>query len=185
MDASLPVERPGNGKVALLVVLASESVFFATLIVAYIALRGQAAWPVEHTLQRLAIPLANTSILLLSALSAWRAEDGIRRGRQPALLGWLIGALLLGGIFVLGQGYEFSHAGMRVDDQLVGGVFFTLMGFHALHVLGGMVVLAIVWVRARLGDFSARRHDTVTVGVWFWYYVCAVWLVLFTALYLI
>jgi len=177
--------RLSNGKVAIMIIIASESVFFATLIIAYIALRGQNAWPVEHTLKRLAIPLGNTTILLLSALAAWRAELGIRSGKAAALREWLLGTLLLGGLFVLGQIFEFSHAGFRIDGEIVGGVFLALMGFHALHVLAGMVMLAINEVRTRLGDFSAGRHDGITVGTWFWYYVCFVWLVLFTALYLL
>lgn len=185
METSLPDSRFSSGKVALLVVLASESVFFATLIVAYIAMRGQSGWPVEHSLRRIAFPLANTALLGLSALSASLAEARLRRGDPSGLRGWLLATLVLGGAFVLGQAAEFGHAGLQIDDQLMGGVFFTLMGFHALHVLAGMVVLTLLWVRARLGDFSALRHDPVTTGVWFWYFVCFIWLVLFAALYLV
>lgn len=185
METSLTDSRPGSGRVALFVVLASESVFFATLIVAYIALRAQTAWPVEHTLGRIAFPLVNTILLVLSAGTASIAGARLHREEARGLRAWLFGTLLLGGVFVLGQAAEFSHAGLRIDDQLMGGVFFTLMGFHALHVLAGMVVLALLWVRARLGDFSARRHEPVTLGIWFWYYVCFIWLVLFAALYLV
>ena len=74
---------------------------------------------------------------------------------------------------------------MRIDDQAFGGVFFTLMGFHGLHVLAGVVFLSINLARARLGDFSPARYDAVEIGTWFWYYVAAVWIVLFAALYLL
>ena len=185
MDTSLTPSRLSNGKVALFIVLASETVFFVTLIIAYIALRGQSTWPVVRTWSRLSFPLANTTLLILSAVTASLAGRCIRNGDESGLRGWLIATLLLGGVFVLGQGFEFRHAGLHIDDQLMGGVFFTLMGFHALHVLAGMVVLAIIWVRARLGDFSAHRHDSVTTAVWFWYFVCFVWLVLFSALFLV
>ncbi len=177
--------RLSTGKVALLVILASESVFFATMLVAYAAMRDQAAWLLQHTLARLTIPLANTAILLLSVLPAWHATVSIQRGRTAALQGRLISTLLLGSVFVAGQVYEFSHAGLQIDDGTFGGVFFVLMGFHALHVLAGMVFLIINLVRSRLGDFSAGRSEAVELGTWFWYYVAAVWIVLFAALYLI
>jgi cytochrome c oxidase subunit 3 len=93
--------------------------------------------------------------------------------------------LLLGLVFVTIQIYEFSHAGMRINDQAFGGVFFTLMGFHGLHVLAGVVFLIINLVRTRLGDFSPNRYEAVELGTWFWYYVTAVWVVLFGALYLL
>jgi cytochrome c oxidase subunit 3 len=179
------MSRVSNARVAIFLVLASESVFFATLLVAYIALRGQSAWSVEHSLKRLAFPLANTCLLLFSMLPAGRAVASIHAGKRVALGSWLIGTLLLGVVFVLGQVYEFGHAGLQVDDQVMGAVFFALMSFHGLHVLAGIFFLLLNLLRLRLGDFSADRHEAVTMGSWFWYYVCAVWLVLFGALYLL
>ena len=59
------------------------------------------------------------------------------------------------------------------------------MGFHAVHVLAGVVFLALNYARAYLGDFSSARYETIELGNWFWYYVAGVWLVLFIVLYLI
>jgi len=97
----------------------------------------------------------------------------------------LLFTVILGLVFVAGQMYEFSHAGLSIDDQAFGGVFFTLLGFHAVHVLAGVVFLTLILMRAILGDFSAERYEAVELSVWFWYYVTAVWAVLFTALYLV
>jgi heme/copper-type cytochrome/quinol oxidase subunit 3 len=179
------MKRFSTGKVALSIILTSESVFFATMLVAYIALRNQNSWPVEHTLARLTIPLANTAILLFSAMSAWRGTVSIRDGKTSASQGWQLVTLLLGLVFVTVQIYEFSHAGMHINDQAYGGVFFTLMGFHGLHVLAGVVLLIINLARTRLGDFSPTRYEAVELGTWFWYYVTVVWIVLFAALYLL
>jgi cytochrome c oxidase subunit 3 len=179
------MSRFSTGRLALSVILTSESVFFATMLVAYIALRDQASWPVEHTLARLMIPLANTAILLVSAITAWRGTVSIREGRSSASEGWQILTLLLGLVFVYVQVFEFSHAGMHINDQSFGGVFFALMGFHGLHVFAGVVFLIINYARTRLGDFSSNRHEAVELGTWFWYYVTVVWLVLFAALYLL
>jgi heme/copper-type cytochrome/quinol oxidase subunit 3 len=182
---SHPMSKVSNGKVALFIILISESVFFATLLVAYAALRDQTNWPVDHHLARLTIPLINTTILLLSVIPAWRAIVSARDGKQSALLTSMAVTLTLGLIFVGGQVYEFSHAGLHINDQAFGGVFFTLMGFHALHILAGVVFLIINLVRTRLGDFSPSNYDLIELGSWFWYYVTVVWLVLFAALYLL
>jgi len=91
----------------------------------------------------------------------------------------------MGLVFVAGQAFEFLRSGMSPNDQSFGGVFFTLMGFHALHIVAGIIMLVMLVVRTHLGDFTPRRHITIDVGVWFWYYVVAVWIVLFTTLYLV
>jgi heme/copper-type cytochrome/quinol oxidase subunit 3 len=179
------MSKVSAGRIALLIVLAIESVFFITVLVAYAALRDQVSWNVPHTLARLTIPLINSSILLASALIAWWSNNAIRRDNQSALKNGLLIALILGLIFVAGQIYEFKHAGLSIDDQAFGGVFFTLLGFHAAHVLAGVVFLALNLMRASMGDFSAEQHEAIDLGNWFWYYVTAVWAVLFTALYLI
>ena len=180
-----PMSRISTGKTALLVTLMTESVFFVTVLVAYAALRDQVSWDVPNTMVRLSFPLLNSGVLLLSAgVAAWTGS-AIRKNDQAGLRRGLLIALLLGLLFVVGQVYEFNNAGLSIDDQAFGGVFFTLMGFHAAHVLAGVVFLALNLMRAYLGDFSAERHEAVVLGNWFWYYVTAVWAVLFVALYLI
>lgn len=185
VSATQPITRVSTGRLALLVTLGTETVFFLTLLVAYAALRGQVDWNIPHTPARLAFPLVNTAILLGSAVAAWLSYKAVGSNRLLALRRELMVTLLLGLVFVAGQIYEFSHAGLRIDDQTFGGVFFTLMGFHALHVLAGVVFLSLNLVRANLGDFSAGRHEAVALSTGFWYYVTAVWLVLFTVLYLV
>jgi len=174
-----------TGKLALFVTLGTESVFFVTLLVAYIALRDSVTWNVPHTLSRLTIPLINTGVLFVSTIMAAVSLRSIRRDDRTALQNNLMITVFLGLFFVAGQLYEFSHAGLHISDPSFGGVFFTLMSFHALHVLGGVVFLGLDYLRAGLGDFSGTRYEAVELGVYFWYYVAAVWLVLFVALYLV
>jgi cytochrome c oxidase subunit 3 len=179
------MSRVSAGRIALLVTLATESIFFITLLAAYAALRDQSSWNVPHTLTRLMIPLLNSSVLLVSAgVAAWSTQV-IRQSRESALRVGLFFTLLLGLLFVAGQIYEFSRAGLRIDDSSYGGAFFTLMGFHAVHVLAGVVFLALNLMRANLGDFTAGQYEAVELGSWFWYYVTAVWAVLFVVLYLV
>jgi heme/copper-type cytochrome/quinol oxidase subunit 3 len=91
----------------------------------------------------------------------------------------------MGLLFVAGQFYEFTRSGLQVSGQVIGAVFFALMTFHALHVLAGIFLLVFNLARSRMGDFSSTRYEPVIISAWFWYYVCAVWLVLFGALYLL
>lgn len=175
-----------SAKLALLVALGSETFFFGMLLAAYLYLRAdQASWPLTHApLGRLIVPGVNTIILLFSAVSAAIGQRAVQKGKPQELRSWLWVTLLLGIIFIAGQVYEFTSTGMSPSDQTFGGVFFTLMGFHALHLVAGSIVLGLVQVRTYLGDFSAKRHLAVDIGIWFWFYVVAVWVVLFSALYL-
>ncbi len=175
-----------SAKVAMLVVLGSETFFFGPLVSAYLFMRGMYPWPLDGApLARLAVPGVNTLILLASVVTMWLALRAIRSGRQPMLARWSAVTLLLGLVFVAGQVLEYTSNNMTPSDHGFGGVFLTLMGFHALHLLAGVIMLALVFFRARLGDFTARRHVAVEVSAWFWYYVAAVWLVLFSVLYLV
>jgi cytochrome c oxidase subunit III len=174
-------------QIAVLLVLGAETIFFGTLVVSYIASRmGGLASPFPQAeIFHFTIPVINTSVLLLSAIAGGVALRGIRRGRRGLLVTGLSIALLLGLVFVAGQVIEFSRSGMSPSDTAFGGVFFALLGFHALHVVSGVVVLGLLLLRARLGDFNPRRHTAIQAGMWFWYYVTAVWVVLFIVLYLV
>ncbi len=190
MNPAIPTRRtrPGDSaRVALLAVLASETIFFATLLSAYFFLRqSQTSWPLAHVaFTRLLLPGFNTLVLALSALTMALALRSIQKSNPAGLKSWLTVTLLLGLLFVGLQVFEFTRSGMHADDQTFGGVFFSLMGFHALHILGGVIMLGLILARAALGDFTARRHVAVEIGSWFWYYIVGVWVVLFVALYLV
>jgi heme/copper-type cytochrome/quinol oxidase subunit 3 len=179
--------RTGAVKAALLLVLGAETIFFSTLIVSYLVMRGEQAarpFPIQG-LGDLLLPSLNTLVLLVSALLAGLAERAIRGGRRDALQSGLRWALGLGLLFVAGQVIEFTRSGMHPADAAFGGIYFALVSFHALHVLAGVFVLLLNLIRASLGDFSPRRYMAVQMGSWFWYYVTGVWLVLFTVLYLV
>jgi cytochrome c oxidase subunit 3 len=133
----------------------------------------------------IAIASVNTVILLASAVLAGSANRAIAQGRNGSLKRGLVRAFGLGLVFVAGQIFEFRHSGMSLHDFGFGGIFFALIGFHALHVLAGMIVLGLNLARSHAGDFTPRQHVAVTAGTWFWYFVTAVWIVLFVVLYLV
>ncbi len=180
--------RPGStAKVGLLTVIASEVFFFATALSAYFFLRLEhPEWSLPaHTPTGLWAPSLNSLLFLASAVVIWRAERAAAADRPRAAQLALGATLVLGLVFIGGQIFDFSQSGLKPDDATFGGIFLALIGFHAVHVLAGMIYLGITLARARVGDFSAKHHTSITLCAWFWYFVVAVWLVLFGALYLI
>lgn len=179
--------KQGIARTTVLIVMASETAFFGTLLMSYLYLRtGQTNWPFAHpSLPRLIVPGINSLILIISAVVAWAALRAARRGDRTMLRRGLLLSLGLGFVFIAGQVFEFTRTGMRPDDLAFGGVFFTLMGFHALHVLAGQLLNGLSVHRASRGALDAGLMASVEAGVWFWTFVTGVWLALFAALYLV
>ena len=171
----------------VLLVLGAEAALFATLVMSYLYLRtGGSNTPFTRVGSAdVVIASLNTVILLASAVFVARAARAIAAGRVEGLKTDLAITLVLGSVFIIGQAVEFNHSGMRIDDLAYGGASFALISFHALHLIAGMTVLALNLARAQAGDFSAQRHVAITVGAWFWYFVVAVWVVLFCVLFIV
>jgi cytochrome c oxidase subunit III len=171
----------------LLLALSSEAALFTTLVMSYLFLRTQASSAPFSRFGSadLLVASLNTLVLLASAVFAWGAARAILADNRRRLIVCLLAALALGALFVSGQVYEFTHSGLHIDSSVFGAAFFALISFHALHVLAGITILVINLARTWVGDFSARRHVGITVGTWFWYFVTAVWVVLYCVLYLV
>jgi len=170
--------------------LGSEAVLFATLIAAYLALRaGADAWPPPGQ-PRLPILLTgfNTSLLLLSAATMWQALRAIRMAHLAACRRWLAVTLGLGAVFLFIQGSEWVRLvgfGLRVSSGTYGGMFYSLIGMHALHVLTAVVVLGLVLWRAQGRPYGRARHVDVAVASLYWMFVVAVWPLLYVLVYLV
>ena len=190
MNASAVQQSPRRFPTAvatLLLVLGTETVLFGTLLMAYLYMRAaNPDWAgVPLTLSRMAVPISTMIVLLASEAAVFRGRRSIRAGSSPSTLRkWIALGLGLGLLFLGGQALEFSGSGMSPGDAAFGGVFFTLMAFHGLHVLAGLLLLAFNYVRAGWGDFDAENHVAIDVSFYFWSYVAAIWIVLFGALYL-
>ena len=188
MNTSAPVAASDNmARSTMILVLMAEAAFFGTLLMAYLYLRtaDTTVGLTRISLTDQLFAAVNTAILLVSAGTITLARLAIERGDIGSLRTKLSLTLGLGVVFVTGQILEFVHSGMFVNDASMGGIFFALIAFHALHVLGGMVIHVINAIRTQAGDFTAQHHTSVLVGTWFWYFVTAVWCILFVALYLV
>jgi heme/copper-type cytochrome/quinol oxidase subunit 3 len=131
---------------------------------------------------KLVVP--NTVVLLVSSATMWWGERGIRRGAQQRLRLGLLATFVLGAGFLVVQGFEYAAKTFTPHTDAYGSLFFTITGFHGAHVFVGLVMNAVVQVRAWLGHFTAERHLAVTNAAWYWHFVDVVWLAVFASLYL-
>jgi heme/copper-type cytochrome/quinol oxidase subunit 3 len=184
-DEPLPPPRLAAAKVAVLAFIGSEAAFFVLLIIAYVfytALSRGGPSP-GASLDRLRTGLF-TVLLLSSSGTLYLAEKdhGALRHRRSHM--WLAATIALGLAFLAGQVAEYGRmfqSGIRVGTNLFATTFFTLTGFHGLHVLGGLVALSILLALAVRGQL--RTTGLRAVG-YYWHFVDVVWIVVFSVVYL-
>lgn len=178
-----------NARLAMVMLLGAESMFFAGLIGAFLVFRlASQTWP-PPTLPSLPVEVTgvNTLILLYSAVTMWHAQRAVRqaqRQRGARLLGL---TALLGVTFLAVQGYEWVRLvrfGLTMTSGVYGATFYTLIGCHGLHVFGAVVWLLSVLVRTLQGRYSAAHYTGLAVCGMYWYYVVALWPVLYGLVYL-
>ena len=177
-----------NARMGMLMLIGAETMFFAGLIGAYVVFRfGSPVWPSGHLYLPVGITWVNTVFLLFSCYTMLRAMRGLKAGRQQSFVRWLAVTALLGSIFLGVQGSEWLnlvHDGLTISTGMYGATFYTLIGCHGLHVLVAVLWLCIVLFQARHGRFSQQNHIGVEICSMYWYYVGAVWVVLFPLVYL-
>lgn len=182
--------RPlSNAKLGLLIFLAAETMFFAGLIASFLVFRVPTeVWP-PATLPRLPLGVTgvNTLILLASALTMWRAKTAIQSGRQHRLVRMLLVTAALGVTFLLVQGYEWLRLlqyGLTLASGVYGATFYVLVGCHAVHVLGAVIwLVSVLWLSARR-RYTANACTGVALCAMYWYYVVALWPILYGLVYL-
>ena len=170
--------------------IASEALIFANLIASYLYLeiRG-GSWRLPNGDQLdWRYPLVNTIILLLSSVPVRFAGAGVARGNRRNLMIGLAGTIILGAIFLGGQIYEYGSLfgqNFTPQAQAFGSAFFTLTGFHGLHVTIGIIFLLIMLIRSLRGDFTPKNHFGVQAAEMYWHFVDVVWVVVFSTVYLL
>jgi cytochrome c oxidase subunit 3 len=178
-----------NAWLAVLMFLGAEAMFFAGLIGAYIVFRVAApVWPPPFQ-PRLPIGVTgvNTLILLASAVTMRWSLRAVRLNDRKKLLRWLAYTAALGAIFLAVQGLEWVrliHFGLTVSSSVYGGLFYTLIGFHGLHVLGALIWVLVAVMLAKRGQFSKEHHVGLQTCGMFWTFVVGLWPVLYGLVYL-
>jgi cytochrome c oxidase subunit 3 len=185
------VEPPfiSSTMLAVMIVIASEMMLFSGLIGTFLVYRMSTAfWP-PPALPRLpiAVTWVNTFILLSSALTMTLALRAVHRSRQRLTRRYLLATLTLGVTFLAVQGSEWVRLvahGLKLSSGMYGGTFYLLIGCHGAHVTAGVIWLAwVVWF-AMGGRYNARNAHAIELCAVYWYFVCAVWPLLFGLVYL-
>lgn len=180
-------QLPSRGKVGMLSLIIGECGIFSIFVAAYIYYIGRSLS--GPTPQILETPVFNTVCLLSSSLTIWLAEREIERGRMRAFAALWGLTILLGLIFIVGTGMEWHslihQRGLTISTNLFGTTFYSLVGLHATHVIVGLLGLSIIMVFTLLGHVNHSHAERIKVFALYWHFVDAVWVVVFTVVYIV
>jgi cytochrome c oxidase subunit III len=170
--------------------IASEALIFANLIAAYLYLEIRSgAWHLpDGSPPDWRYPLFNTFVLLASSIPIRFAGAAIAKGNRRNLVIGLCLTIFLGAFFLGGQIVEYftlfgEH--FTITNGVFGSAFFTLTGFHGMHVTVGLIFLTICLIRALRGDFTQKKHFAVEAGEMYWHFVDVAWIFVFSIVYLL
>jgi len=170
----------------MVTLIATESMVFVCLLGAYFFLRASSPqWPIGGiAAPELRLSLPFSFVLWGSSIPIFYAEAAIRRGSLGGLRAGLLTSALMGLAFLAYTAKDFGdlHFGWRTNAY--GSIYCTIVGLHALHVVIGLAMNALVQVKAWQGKFSAEHHTSVEVFSLYWHFVDAVWLFVFSSLFL-
>jgi len=183
-----PWNLPYRGKVAMASLIIAESAIFTIFVVAYLFYIGKSlTGPTPREV--LETPIFFTICLLSSSLTIHYAGKFLQRGKRGAFLSLWSLTVVLGGLFLFGTGLEWRRLiyehGLTISTNLFGTTYYSLVGLHAFHVTVGILMLAIVAIFAFAGRVGAEHSRRVEVLSLYWHFVDAVWVVVFTVVYVL
>jgi cytochrome c oxidase subunit III len=179
---------PYRGKVGMACLIIAESAIFTIFVVAYLYYLGKSlSGPTPREV--LETPIFFTICLLSSSLTVHFASRSLEHGKRGAfLILWLL-TIILGGLFLFGTGMEWHRLiyqhGLTISTNLFGTTYYSLVGLHATHVTAGLTMLTIVLLFALAGRVGPEQSKRVEVLSLYWHFVDAVWVVVFTVVYLV
>jgi cytochrome c oxidase subunit III len=187
-----PVEAqwslPYKGQAGMLSLIAAESSIFAIFVVAYIFYIGKSlSGPTPREV--LELPIFATVCLLSSSLTIHLAVGALRKTNLGAFRLWWFITLALGSIFLIATAREWHHLiydkGLTISTNLFGTTYYSLVGLHAFHVTVGLIGLLTVLLLALFGKVRTEHTKNVDTFAMYWHFVDAVWVVVFTVVYII
>jgi cytochrome c oxidase subunit 3 len=179
---------PRKGRVGILSLILTESVFFSIFVVAYVFYLGKSlAGPYPKDV--LATPILNTICLLSSSITIVIAIRSLRAGAIRTFAVWWFVTFALGVEFMIGTAMEWYkliyHDGLTIRTNLFGTTYYSLVGLHALHVTIGLLLILLVGILTMCGYMNERHVERTDVLSWYWHFVDAVWVVVFLTVYVI
>lgn len=196
-----PSQQSSAAKLGMWIFLAQEILFFGGLFMAYAFVRYFYPETMLAAHEHLSVPMGalNTLILLTSSLTMALGVRAAQTGNQKQLQIQLILTILLALAFMVVKGFEYTHkfhegffpgkyyagTGIEGSPHIFFGLYFTMTGLHALHVLVGVGVLAWIYIRAKKGEFGPNYYTPVETAGLYWHLVDLIWIFLFPLLYLV
>ncbi len=180
-----------NASLGMWLFIASEVMLFGSLFSAYALLRsGAPSWPDQSATLNVPLASINTLILVASSVAITRAARAIGAGALPRFRALFGTTIVCGLVFLLLKSTEYRAellAGLRPATNNFLGLYFTLTGLHALHLICGVVVNAWLWltVPAMHAAEPARAVSRIRTAALYWNFVDLVWLIMFPLLYLL
>jgi cytochrome c oxidase subunit III len=179
-------DLPSRGKVAMAGLIIAESAIFTIFVVAYLFYLGKTTTgptPAEV----LETPIFYTICLLSSSLTIHLAAKSLERDyRRLFLVFWLL-TIAMGGLFLYGTAQEWHRLiyerGLTISTNLFGTTYYSLVGLHAFHVTAGLIMLSLVAIFGFIGRMGVDQSGRVAVLSMYWHFVDAVWVVVFTVVY--
>jgi cytochrome c oxidase subunit III len=172
----------------MLALIAAEASIFVIFIVAYLYYMGKSVTgPMPKDVLR--TPVLITICLLSSSLTIHFAVKAVREGRIREFRNWWLGTIVLGAIFLSGTALEWRRMifkdGLTIHTNLFGTTYYSLVGLHGFHVTVGLVLLSVVLAFVFLGHLRHEHAYRLDVLSLYWHFVDAVWVVVFTVVYII
>src|ERR1700686_488355 len=179
---------PYRGKVGMACLILAESAIFTIFVVAYLFYVGKSlSGPTPREV--LETPIFYTICLLSSSLTIHFAAKCLARGIGFAFLGFWLLTIALGGLFLYGTAQEWHRLiyehGLTISTNLFGTTYYSLVGLHAFHVTAGLVMLVTVAVFGLSGRVGVKQSGHIEVLSMYWHFVAAVWVVVFTVVYVL
>lgn len=183
-----PWTLPYRGTVGVACLIVAESAIFVIFVVAYIFYLGKSLTGPTPA-QVLELPIFGTVCLLSSSITVHFAVATLRKGMLRACTGWLAGTVLLGLIFLITTAREWYHLihdeGLTIQTNLFGTTYYSLVGLHATHVVVGVIMLSLVLGFSLFGLVKEEHSEKVETLALYWHFVDAVWVVVFTVVYVL
>ena len=179
---------PSRGKVAMAGLIVAESAIFTIFVVAYLFYLGKSiAGPTPREV--LETPIFYTICLLSSSLTIHLAAKSLERNHLSLFVGLWMLTIALGGLFLYGTAQEWRRLiidrRFTISTNLFGTTYYSLVGLHAFHVTAGLVMLATVAVFGLARRVGTKQSNRVDVLSMYWHFVDAVWVVVFTVVYVL
>lgn len=180
--------HPDHRMFGLVLFLIAEAMIFFGLFVSFVVYKSiMPAWPPEGTPElELLLPGVNSVILISSSFVMHMGQSAIKKNDVSGLQRWFIITAIMGTLFLVGQGYEYTHTGFGLTTNLFTSTFYALTGFHGLHVTFGLLlILAVLWRSRQKDHYSSQSHFGVEAAELYWHFVDVIWIILFILVYLL